>query len=274
MHRPVVRNGVLELVERDAWLDLFSAAPDDCIQKFGIVTDQFRELAVLACPGVPIVEFNRAMCVGTLAPTTETELDAASTWLQANAAPGWAFQIAPTAQRGAVHDWVRRRAMRPLGTGWAKFSRYASPLDRTQQSKLHVRPVSASSARVFGEIVQAGFGLPIESAEWFSALVGRPGWHLYLAYDGQNAIASGAAFMRHGIAWYGIDATLSEFRRRGAQTALINCRIEDGCSAGLIAFTAETGQPSPSHKATHASYSNYTRAGFEVAFVRPNYKRA
>ena len=33
------------------------------------------------------MEFNRAICVGTVAPATETELDEASAWLRANGAP-------------------------------------------------------------------------------------------------------------------------------------------------------------------------------------------
>jgi hypothetical protein len=40
-----------------------------------------------------------------------------------------------------------------------------------------------------------------------------------------------------------MDAILTDFRRRGVQTALINRRIEDGRTAGLLGFTAETGQP-------------------------------
>jgi hypothetical protein len=122
--------------------------------------------------------------------------------------------------------------------------------------------------------VQAGFGLPIATVKWFAALFGRPGWRLYLAYDGQTAIASGAAFAQHGVAWFGMDATLTDFRRRGAQTALINQRIEDGRANGLVGFTAETGQPHVGQEAAHTSYSNYRRAGFTRGYVRPNYKVA
>jgi hypothetical protein len=134
--------------------------------------------------------------------------------------------------------------------------------------------VAAGSADAFGQVVQAGFSLPVASAQWFAALFGRPEWHLYRAYDGETPIASGAAFVKHGAAWFGIDAMLADHRRRGAQTALINRRIEDGRAARLVGFTAETGQPSAGQKATHTSYSNYTRAGFTRAYARPNYKLA
>ncbi len=57
----------------------------------------------------------------------------------------------------------------------------------------------------------------------------------------------------------------------GAQTALINRRIEDGRAAGLIAFRTETGQPSAGQEAANSSYCNYMRAGFKRAYVRANY---
>jgi hypothetical protein len=267
-------SGALELVERDAWLDLFAAVPDDCAQNFGISSQRLGDVGVLASREIPIVEFNRAMCVGIAVPATETELDEVSAWLETNAGPGWALQVAPAAQTGAVLGWLRCRAMTAAGTGWAKFERGTSPVAHTRPSRVHVKLVNAESAGAFGRVVQAGFGLPGGTAKWFGALSGRPGWRLYLAYDGETPIASGAAFVQHGVAWFGIDATLTGYRRRGAQNALISRRIEDGRAARLAGFTAETGQPSAGQEAAHTSYSNYTRAGFTPAYVRPNYKLA
>jgi hypothetical protein len=265
-------NHLFELAERDAWLDLFAAAPEDCAQNLGISSRRVGEAGVLACRDIPSVVFNRAMCVGAVAGTTEAELDEASAWLETNGAPGWALQVAPAAQTGTVHDWLHHRTMTASGAGWAKSKRGISPVADARGSRVHPRLVNAESAGAFGQVVQAGFAFPVATAKWFAALSGRPGWHLYLAYDGENPVASGAAFVRRGIAWFGIDATLTEYRRRGGQTALINRRIEDGRAARLQGFTAETGQPSAGQEAAHTSYSNYTRAGFTPAYVRSNYK--
>jgi GNAT superfamily N-acetyltransferase len=269
-----MQNSMLELVERDAWLDLFAAAPADCARKFAIRSHWLGNLALLAGRELPIVEFNRAMGVGILAPATERELDQALAWLQTNAAPGWALQVAPAAQTVTVQDWLRRRDLITSGTGWAKFARGNSPAAAVPKSSIHVRRVGAKSANAFGEVVQEGFGLPFGAATWFAALFGRPGWHLYLAYDGSTPIASGAAFMQGSIAWFGIDTTLPAHRRRGAQTALINRRIEEARALRLTVCTAETGQPLAGQEAAHASFSNYARAGFTRAYVRPNFKLA
>jgi hypothetical protein len=266
--------GLIEVVERDAWLDLYAAASDEIARDLGLNSQRLREMAVFASREVPIVEFNRAICVGAVHPLTMTELDEALAWLQANAAGGWAFQISPLARSFVANQWLQRRAMKESRTAWAKFVWDAAQTERAVASRLDVRLVTAESAKAFGNVVQAGFGLPVATAEWFTALVGRPGWRLYLAYDSEIAVASGAVFVRHDVAWFGIDATLKAHRRRGAQTALINRRIEDGRAAGVAAFTAETGWPAAGEASAHGSFGNYLRAGFRVGYVRPNLKLA
>ena len=274
MIKDPAQNRMFELIERDAWQDFFAGAPYDSAQAFGISSLRPNDMGLLASREVAMVEFNRAMCVGIVAPATAMELEEASAWLNTNAAPGWALQIAPAAHTCAVQDWLHRSGMTASGTGWAKFHRGTSPASHVETSRIQVRLVDRDSADAFGQVVQAGFGLPVATAKWFAALLGRPGWRLYLAYDGQTPIASGAAFTQHDVGWFGMDATLTKFRRRGAQTALINRRIEDGLAARLLGFTAETGQPLAGQEAAHTSYSNYKGADFMSAYVRPNYKRA
>jgi GNAT superfamily N-acetyltransferase len=178
------------------------------------------------------------------------------------------------ARTAVVSDWLQRHAMTASGTGWAKFQREATPIIQTRTSTVDIRLADAANADAFGAVVQAGFGLPADTAKWFAALSGRPGWKLYLAYEGETPVASGAAFASQGVAWFGIDATLADHRRRGAQTTLIHRRIEDGRGAGLTGFTAETGRPAAGEEPAHTSYSNYRRAGFTPAYARANYKRA
>jgi hypothetical protein len=37
------RSGIFELVERDAWLDFFAAAPDDCAQALEISSERLGD---------------------------------------------------------------------------------------------------------------------------------------------------------------------------------------------------------------------------------------
>ena len=129
-------NHMFEYAERDAWLDLFAAAPEDCVQNLGISSSRIGEAGVLACRDIPSVVFNRAMCVGAVAPTAAAELDEASAWLETNAAPGWGVQVTPSAHTGAVLDWLYRHIMAASGTGWAIFKRGVSPAADAQGSEI------------------------------------------------------------------------------------------------------------------------------------------
>ncbi|WP_395675351.1 hypothetical protein [Inquilinus sp.] len=271
------RLGLFELVERDAWLDLYAAAPRDLADTLRIGSHRIGEIGLLAAAGLPSVEFNRAIFPPVGTPLAGRELDQATAWLTANAAPGWGLQIGPVARNRAVDDWLDAHAMAPSGLGWARFHRTADdgmPVpapDATIQAHL---VEDAQGARIFGEVVRLGFGFPPAIEPWFAALFGRPGWRLYVGTHGERPVAAGASFAKHGVAWLGIDTTLADHRRRGAQTAMIARRVEDGRAMGLSGLTAETGQPNPGREAEHTSYSNYRRAGFTPAYARPNYKPA
>jgi len=271
------RSGWLELVERDAWLDMAAAAPRELVESLGIRFHRIGAIGLLGTAGLPIVEFNRAIFPPVGEPLAGRDLDGATAWLEANAAPGWGLQIGPAARTPAADDWLDAHAMTPSGLGWTKFHRTA---DGGAQRPAHDAAIQvqlvedAEGARSFGEIVCAGFGIPTVAEPWFAALFGRPGWRLHLGIQGDRPVAVGASFAKHGAAWLGIDTTLADHRGHGAQTALIARRVEDAWSAGVSSLTAETGQPVAGREAEHTSYSNYRRAGFTPAYLRPNYKPA
>lgn len=265
----------IESVEGEAWLDMFAAAPRAYIRQSGLKFARLGAVIALADQNVPITEFNRAFCLGLRDPATEAELDRSIAWLKKNASPSWAMQIPPPALPEAIGHWLEPRGLAKSGNGWAKYHRSANAVRQTSRaSSFQVRLADEHDAEDFGHIAHAGFGLPQSTVPWFASLVGRPKWKIFLAYDGDDPIACGALFLEGKWGWLGIDTTLPGYRGRGAQTALIARRIETGIAAGAIGFTAETGQPAPGEEDKYASYRNYRSAGFEVAYVRPNYKTA
>lgn len=76
-------------------------------------------------------------------------------------------------------------------------------------------------------------------------------------------------FVGSRVGWLGIAATLPEYRRRGAQSALLAARIRAAGGSGCELVVTETGalvDGKPSN-----SYRNILRAGFELDYVRANY---
>jgi hypothetical protein len=77
-------------------------------------------------------------------------------------------------------------------------------------------------------------------------------------------IATALLRIRGEYAWLGLASTLAEHRGRGAQISLLYRRIRDAAAAGCTWLVAEAMADGPSLR-------NQQRAGFEVAYERPNY---
>src|SRR5262245_15677758 len=111
----------IELVERDAWLDFYAAAPATYATSMSLQSKKFDSYAGLAHSGIPISEFNRAIAVGIDHPMTASGLDEIIGWLDANADPAWVIQLAPSERMAQIALELEKRGLEPRGNGWAKF---------------------------------------------------------------------------------------------------------------------------------------------------------
>ena len=153
--------------------------------------------------------------------------------------------------------------------GWMKFVRDPHPPRFSPPGDVEVVELTAPGEEPFAAIVAAGFGLPAWGAELFAQLPGRPGWRCYVAKVDGAAQAAGAMFLDGGLAELGMAATLEPARRRGCQLALLGRRIVDAAEAGCELLFVETGERNP-HRPSN-SYRNILRAGFEQAYLCPNW---
>jgi len=262
-----------ELVERDAWLDLFDAAPQPVRESLGLAHATIGGMGLLGCRAIPITELNRAMAVAVEGVLSREDLDAAVNWL-GSYATSWALQIAPTANAPAIHDALALEGLAPTGSGWAKFLRAEdAPALRPVDRKVQVAVIGPAAAYLFGETVAGGFGLPQDCATWFAALVERPSWRCFLATIDGQPVGGGTMFIRGGCAWFGIEATLPAFRNRGVQQHVIAEQVRAAIAMGARLQTCETGRPVHHTDPGFSSYRNQERAGFTYAYTRPNYKR-
>jgi GNAT superfamily N-acetyltransferase len=137
------------------------------------------------------------------------------------------------------------------------------------ESPLQIREVGAVGRDSLADTAVAGFGMPPMLAAWLGQIVGRPRWHAYAACADAAPLAAGALYLGGDFAWLGIAATLPGSRRQGVQTALLAHRLSEAARLGARHATTETGVPQPGGAAP--SYRNILRAGFEVAYLRPNW---
>ncbi len=237
-----------ERAELEAFRDWVAAARGDVVE-----CAQHGSALAVRSTAFPARELNRIMGLYDLA-----DLDALapfysgrSFWVSLDPAAGLDEALR---ERGFVEDYV-----------WQKFARGLESVDATTDLRIS----DARSPADFGTVFTDGYGLPPALAEFAAAVVGRAGWHCFVAYDGRAAVGAGALFESGDAGWLGAAATLPSHRGRGAQSAILAARVERARERGLQALITETGVPRDGRPG--ASYRNIVKSGFEPTYVRPNY---
>jgi hypothetical protein len=255
---------LLELIEAEAWADVFRAAPAPLAEEHGLaVLDLGAAAACIVARDVPSLMLNRVIGLGVGAPATPAMLDLAD---EAFGDTRYMIPLAPQCQPPELTAWLRGRRFE-AGYAWLKFRRGPDPPPEAA-SELAVLRAGPDDAEAFARAVVEGYELPAWMEEWVAALVGRPGWSCYLAKHRSEPAAAGCVYMRPPAAWLGLAGTVQEFRRRGGQGAIMAARIREAVAAGCTAIATETGERVIDRPS--ASYSNILRFGFTEAYVRPN----
>lgn len=258
----------LELIERDAWVDMYAAAPDAVRSGLGVESRSIDDGTLLMCRAIDHIQFNRLTALGLTRPVRAEALDAAVREFAGAGLKNWIVHVPPVA--AGLLDACTRAGLRPHPRAWVKFHRGPAPLD--VQPQLTLSEAGAGDAGDFGATAAAAFGLPPPVATWLAALVGRPRWHCFIGREGTKAVAAGALYADGALAWLGVGGTLASHRRLGGQSALLAARIRRAGDLGCTLLTTETGLPHPGEQGP--SYANIQRAGFQIAYVRPNLTKA
>jgi hypothetical protein len=261
---------VLEGIERDACRDIFASAPAVWASRAGLRHERLGSADLLLLRTVPVGHFNRLVGLGVETPASEEVLDMALARFAAAGVEGFFVHLTPGAQPTALPRWLAARGLVRHRRPWAKLWRDDSPPPAIPTT-LRIAEVGPDRAADFALAACEGLGLSPALRPWRAALVGRPGWRTYVAYDGTVPAASGALYCRDGLAWLGVGATIPAYRRRGVQGALISRRIADAIAGGCRDIVTETGEAVPGEP--NSSYANMLRNGFRVVYSRSNYVR-
>jgi GNAT superfamily N-acetyltransferase len=256
----------LEQAEHDAWEDQYRACPAAVAAGLGLGVERIGRALYLQARAIPLTQFNRVCGLGF-----EGADEAIRAGLQrfraAGIAQAW-FQVAPGPHRPDLELFLQKSGLQLHQRRWVKFWRPPEPAPHVN-TELTIVAVDHNSAGVFADTVLAGFGMPPMLKSWLETLPGRDGWHCFLALSGDEPAGGGAMRIANGIAWLGIGAVRPEHRRKGAQSALLAARIAAGLELGVDGFTTETGRPLPGEAGP--SFANIQRAGFQIAYDRPNW---
>jgi hypothetical protein len=261
----------LDRVERRFWREIWESVPVDTAREHGVELREFGPVQASVAAGLPGVPMMNLILGATEPGALEDgHLEAACDWVRSRGTDSYVPLAPGLPATEAVEDWLRGAGFAPA-YAWMKFVRDPHP-PRFRAPEVEVVELAAGSEEPFGMIVANGFGLPAWCAAFFAGLPGRPDWRCYVARIDGEAQACAAMLIDGGVAEFGAAATLEPARGRGCQLALLRRRIEDAVAAGCRLLFVETGERVEGRPA--ASYRNILRAGFQEAYLRPNWKRA
>jgi hypothetical protein len=257
----------LERIERDAWEDVARAAPPPFAQGIGLEARPLGAAFLFLAARIPQYQFNWLGGTG-LNGDDGSSIAAAVKRFREAGQEKFIVQIPPAPNAAHMEALARAEGLSSHPLAWAKFHRETSTAPRIETA-FSIREVGPEAKDDFAQTAIAGFGMPATMAMWLSQIVGRPGWHAYVSYDGDAPAGTGALYVKGDFAWCGIGATRPEMRKRGGQSALLARRVADAAKYGAKHVATETGVPQEGQPAP--SYKNILASGFDVAYVRPNW---
>lgn len=259
----------LDRVERRFWREIWESVPAEVASERGVEARSFgpvQATVVDALPGVGMM--NLVLGATEEGAVEEGHLAAAVKWAGPRGIESFVPVSSGLSQTEPAERWLAANGF-TQAHAWMKFVRDAHPPRFAVPADIEVVAVTDPEQEPFGMIAATGFGLPVWAAAFFTSLPGRDGWHCYVARVDGEPQACGAMLTQGDLAELGIGATLEPARGRGAQRALLHRRILDAAAAGCRTLFVETGERVPERPS--ASYKNILRAGFEEAYLRPNW---
>jgi GNAT superfamily N-acetyltransferase len=261
----------LDRTERRFWRDIWESIPREIARERGIEVGEFGPVQATAVTALGDVGMlNLALGAAEPGAVADGHLAAAIEWMRSRGVDGYVPVTPGLAEAEAATGWLEANGFSP-GYAWMKFVRDPHPPRFRAPEGVEVVELSSPEQEPFGMIAAAGFGLPAWGSTFFASLPGREGWRCYVGRVGGQPQACAAMRIDGGVAELGIAATLEPARGRGCQLALLHRRILDAIDAGCRTLLVETGERVPGRPSP--SYKNILKAGFEEAYLRPNWRR-
>jgi GNAT superfamily N-acetyltransferase len=258
----------LDAVEQRFWRGIWGAVPAEVADERGIDAQGFGPVQATIVTALPDARMlNLILGASEPGAAGDGHLDRALDWADSHGVSPY-VPLTGTGPGAEESEQLLRSRGYERGYAWMKFVRDAHPPRFAGPAGVDVVRVEESDES-FAMIAATGFGLPAWAADFFAELHRRPGWHCYTARVNDEPAACAAMFVADGVAEFGIAATLEPARGRGCQLALLHRRIADAAAAGCHTLFVETGERVPQRPS--ASYRNILRAGFEEAYLRPNW---
>jgi hypothetical protein len=262
----------IEAAEGRAWADLYAAAPAGFAATAGVGVREQDGTVVLEWSQTGRRYFSRAIGFGVVEPATDEALDEILAGWDAAGIEMFLLQSLPHCRPAGYDDLLRSRGLEAFDRQ-DRIVRGAEPAaEHVSARTIQVEQVGRETVDEWSEFLQRIYSL--EAGPWLDRLIGRPGWHQYVAReDGEVVAARGMFVGTDGYAWLGMDAPVpglwsDDFEPDAALCARM---VADGLAAGATTFLADI--EAPSDGLDTPAYANFARLGFRRPYVRTHFTR-
>lgn len=257
----------LETHEARAFTELFRLAPSDLRQALGLEAFAIGSGRGVMTSAFDILAFNRVTATGIGEPVTPSTLTEIVNRYADAGIPRFFFQLAPQAEPAELADLLTSQGFSPYNN-WTKLYRTVDD-PPAADTDLQIRRIGPEHGDTFAGVLCRAFEWPESLQPVIAALVGKPGWTHYLAFDGQVPAATAAMYTDGAWCWIDFASTAADYRGRRAQSALICRRLCDAAGLGCRHVIVETAEDLPDKPGI--SCRNLQKLGFQIAYLRPNW---
>lgn len=238
-------------------------------ERMGISATRIGGGIAVAMTDDPSGFWSKAQGFGFSEPVTSELIREVLDFYRAAGGPVANFHLAPDV---VPPDWAEICAEHGLTQGQPtvhKLVRDASPVQPVTTS-LRIDRIGPADKEAWAAVQVTAFELPDPDrrmTQMLASVNDLAGLTGYAAWDGDRLVATAALSVDGESGQFVSAATLPEYRRRGAQSALLARRIEDALAAGCTTLAVEVAKPAPGER--NPSLDNVERAGFKVLYDRP-----
>jgi GNAT superfamily N-acetyltransferase len=258
-----------EAIEISAWRDIAAAVTPDLRRNTRFEAIDISGTLVLRAPRLGNLLFNRAIGLGLSGMTDDAHvLEVLAAFRRASIEGFW-VHASPAVRHENLATRLQAHGLSAYRRSWTKFTR-GTQVSPATHCGLAIRKAVHADAGPAAAILAPAFDMPTAGGRLLAAVIGRPRWHVYVVRHGIQMVAVGGMFVEGPLAYLAFAATSPAFRRRGAQGALMQKRIDTALALGCTLIATETG--TPLHAAEpNPSYQNMLRFGFVPVGIRENY---
>ena len=213
----------------------------------------------------------QTFCLGLFEKPTEDGIARLERFFAERDAPAF-HEVSPLADP-ATFDLLNQRDYEPFEFTSVMFQPIEDALKTlpSEPSPIEVRTVSSDEIGLWAETSARGWAADMPELGAFMRTFGettarKASGHSFLAILDGTPIATGGLTIHDGVALFAGASTISEGRRKGAQSALVEARVrvaaEKGCA--LLMMCALPGS---------TSQRNAERRGFRIAYTRIKWRR-